>query len=407
MKLILSFLLFLVLLCLGAGGLWHWPKGAYREVVHEAKYSELYSLKVSAGGLLSPVSSGGKDLQKNPPSDFLWKKFFVQNYIIPLPIRHAEFYFVPIVNARDPNAPPQLGFTFFGQSKQKVLEIIFHPPQKFERGLSAQKLYQVPFFFEYLKEKKTWEIWQDIFSYDLSTPNADLQEMAYQLYVLEKRVNYFPSDLKRFFYLEDSERGIIELQNPGANTEKHLVFHLDQGMIHYFSLEVFDADPAYLEMRNLLAKEVHYQEFSEDLSRTIYHEFKALPYHRQISPEGMIYLFSAWSQNLDNRNFLKEMIHYLERGKDNLPQLGPLYDFALSRYHSSFSSKDSRLQEDAEERVRRKSEEERAQQRLNEAQRPIDLDDDKFPSDEEKIHFFLQKAKDQGVDTDKDVLTVD
>jgi len=424
MKFLLILIMLLAGLGLGLGKLFYLPKNTYYEVVSKAKYTEYYSLPVSPKMFLVPGRSAGSSSMKKikdfeGPKDWnhsnFWKNFIIQNYIIPIPIRHAEFYFVPVANAVDEISRPQLGFAIYTQNDQKILEILFHRPIEFKRNFKSQKLYQIPLFFEYLKEKRPIEIWEDMFSFDLTQPSEDIQKMAYQLYLLEQRVRYFPKNMKKFSFINDIGRGLVELENPEMNTEKHNVYHYFQGMMYHFSIEVFDVDPEFVEIRNRLVREIRYQEFTDEVSRVIYNEFKSLPYRRQISQEGMIYLFSAWSLNIDNRNFLREMIRYLERGKDNLPQLGPLYDYALTRYHSSFSKRDEKLREDAEEKLKRKEEEERQAQRLKEATRPVDLNDQNFNSDEEKIDFFLQKAKNaeleqsenSNLDESSDILEMD
>jgi hypothetical protein len=71
----------------------------------------------------------------------------------------------------------------------------------------------------------------------------------------------------------------------------------------------------------------------------LYKEFKQLNFSRQVDQEGMLYLFSAWTHELNNLELLKEMIFFLERGRNNSKQLRPLYSFAMNHYGKTFTSK--------------------------------------------------------------------
>ena len=67
--------------------------------------------------------------------------------------------------------------------------------------------------------------------------------------------------------------------------------------------------------------------------------FKGLGYDRQIDQEGMMYLLSAWTHSPNNKDYIREMIAYLERGERTQRQLESLYAYAYSRYGETFSTK--------------------------------------------------------------------
>lgn len=63
----------------------------------------------------------------------------------------------------------------------------------------------------------------------------------------------------------------------------------------------------------------------------------------------MIYLYSAWSHDLNNRDFVRVIILFLERGKLNLKYLKPFYEFAYRKFGSTLSSASGYLNETAAE----------------------------------------------------------
>ena len=48
---------------------------------------------------------------------------------------------------------------------------------------------------------------------------------------------------------------------------------------------------------------------------------------------------SAFSHDLENREYLKQMIYWLERGEDNQKQLKALYEFASKKYGKVFTNR--------------------------------------------------------------------
>lgn len=149
------------------------------------------------------------------------------------------------------------------------------------------------------------------------------------------------------------------------------------------------------------------ESISGDSSVPVYSEYRELSYNRRVDQEGMLYLFAAWSHEFKKREFLKEMIQFLERGEEKTMQLAPLYKFAYKKFGSTFSLKD-KLKEDAKSRLERKIKEELEEELRREKLNNAEIDDSRFENDEIKIEYFLDKAK-EGKDSDEneDVLVVE
>jgi hypothetical protein len=146
--------------------------------------------------------------------------------------------------------------------------------------------------------------------------------------------------------------------------------------------------------------QLSYKASAKEDSIQIYNEYKKLNYEQRVDQEGMIYLFAAWTHNIDNESFLREMIKFLERGNDNNIHLQPLYEFAYKKYGSNYSDDVGNRKETAQKRLERKTKEELEKEIETERKRNVENIEGSFSSDEDKIKFFLQKAKDDGGNID-------
>ena len=118
----------------------------------------------------------------------------------------------------------------------------------------------------------------------------------------------------------------------------------------------------------------------------------------------MLYLFAAWTHQMDDKKFLKEMIQFLERGREHKNQLKPLYKYSFERYGTSFSLKDENRKnlETAHERLKRKAEEEMKKLRAGDAT-DEQLETLDFESGEKRMDFFLNEAREKGLLEDDDI----
>ena len=57
-------------------------------------------------------------------------------------------------------------------------------------------------------------------------------------------------------------------------------------------------------------------------------------YQSRIDQEGMIYLLATWSHIPNDKNVIREMIQFLEKGKGNLLFLQPLYNYSYKKFGS-------------------------------------------------------------------------
>ena len=222
------------------------------------------------------------------------------------------------------------------------------------------------------------------------------------------RTEMFPQSSLKIGMLNDDKLGIIELQSKDKKYSKELIYLRENNNIRLLELTTRKFTDPGKNYRNRVLKNISFYDSAEESSVHLYTFFRELSYSQKIDQEGMIYLYSAWSHSSHKKEFLIQMIQWLERGKGNEKQLLPLYNYSTKVYGTSFSSKDQSI-EDAKKRLERKIKEE-LEEEIRDAKGTVyKVIDGKFESEDKQIEYFLQKAKDDDInsDDDEDILVVE
>jgi hypothetical protein len=140
------------------------------------------------------------------------------------------------------------------------------------------------------------------------------------------------------------------------------------------------------------------------MARLLYTEFKQLNFSRQVDQEGMIYLFSAWSQNTESPELLKEMIFYLERGKKFEAQLKVLHEYAYLKYGKTFTGSNAYNDNESPElQLQRKIEMEAKDKRMEAERKKLGVSVPDLTPDE-KMNMYLKKAKESEAEASDDMI---
>ena len=231
-------------------------------------------------------------------------------------------------------------------------------------------------------------------SYKIEIKDKPIDEMIYDLYIVHLRSQILPKETVRYGLIKEGKQALIELLSKDKDYIVELVLTMDSGSIFSYILKTEKTKPESLKLRAKFLHAIDFSPLDEANSRFLYTEFKQLNYARQIDQEGMLYLFSAWSQNPDNLELLKEMINYLERGQNNKKQLKSLYSYSFKRYGKTYTTKKDVDDQDNPEMI--------LQQRIEienlEARRKAEENSNRPPevlelSPEEKMKLNLKKVK--------------
>lgn len=391
-KIFAIIIIFVSLIIVSAGALFVSPYYFYNKILKENFYSEWYSLPNLKKQNLHP--KGLLEIEDSTLGNGnLWKQFHLIDVLIPLPIRNPFFYASPVLKYIKNKKTTEIGLKIYDGKEREISKLYFMQNRIFPSDINGQKLFQLPIIKKYIKSIGQEKIWKDLFTKDLGEWNIPFFEMAYNLYLLHLRTKLLPDKYISFGLVKNTKTAVIELQSKNKDYITELLLTKNRGVIYSFVLISEKENEESQQIRYKFLKETQFQGGSIYLSKIIYREFKALSFDRQVDQEGMLYLLSAWTHNPSNKDFLKEMILYLERGEKTQRQLESLYSYAYSRYGKTFSTKgveglnisdNLRLQKNLE--LEKKAEEEKLQNQI------IKLEKKKL-SKEEEIQLMLLKAK--------------
>lgn len=324
----------------------------------------------------------------------LWKEFSLRNSLMPLPTRHPMFQTVPIIEMRGKTGLPNFGIILQDPAGREISRVYTLPNRLYQDHTQGQELFKLPYVRNRILNKKLADVWKDIFSYKIEVKDKPIDEMIYDLYLVHLRSKILPKETIRYGLIKEGKQALIELLSQDKDYIVELVLTMDSGSIFSYILKTERGRQESLQLRAKFLEAISFSPVDEALGRFLYTEFKQLNYARQIDQEGMLYLFSAWTQNPDNVDLLKEMIYYLERGKNTKKQLKILYTYSFSRYGKTYTSRrDVDPQDNPELIIQRGIELEEKENKKN-----ADAELNKPPEPpvlnaEEKMKIKLKKAK--------------
>ncbi len=337
----------------------------------------------------------------------LWREFPLQNANIPLPVRHPLFQTVPVIDAKDTKRPPQLGMIILTPNGRELSRIYTLPLTLYQDHSQGQDLFKLPFVRNRILKFDREKLWKDLFSFEIKVHSKSLEDMIYDLYVLHLRSKYLPAGTVKYGLIKNGQQALIEITSKDKDYIVELVLTNNSGSIYSYLLKTERNDDDSIKLRSKFLESISFHPIDPAMGNFLYKEFKQLNFARQVDQEGMLYLFSAWSQDLESQELLKEMIFYLERGKNRGAQLNPLYKYALRKYGKTFTTKMSgEIDGDAELALQRKIE-------MEEMYRKLEAENEKMKPEvvpeltpDEKMNLYLKKAKEEGPVKDKSDMTI-
>lgn len=359
---------------------------------------------------------GGED-HFNTPRDMadegLYQNFHFGHYELPMPINHPLFYLIPIIKIE--GAGPRLGASFQNGKNMDLFSFMQERSYKFETTSGDQKLFLLPVFKNYISRKSNEEVWGDLFRKKLALPSNEGEsfyqslkvikqisyyDLVYNLYVLYNRRFVLPPETQKFIFYPEKNMGIVELPSDDKKMLVERVYLIEGGFIYPILIKTRIGNTNAENLRQKFIQEIKYKATHSDSAISIYARYKQLSYGQRLDQQGMTYLYSAWSHDLNNKEFIRVIIMFLERGKLNLKYLTPFYEYAYKKFGSNLSSESGYLNETPEEALKRKMALE-FEQELEKAKNDKGaLPEGQFATPEDKVKYMLQKAKDSNKNSD-------
>jgi hypothetical protein len=279
----------------------------------------------------------------------------------------------------------------------------------------------LPVFKNHIARKSEAEVWRDLFSKKLSLPSNEgkgffdslfvlrkvtYSDLVYNLYILYNRAQLLPLNAKRISFDPQTAHGLIELPSDDPLFKVERLYLLEKGLVYSLTLKTRMDIEAAVNFRNKILRETVFKNSTSDSAIPVYAHYKTIAYAHRVDQQGMAYLYSAWSHDLANKEYIRVIILFLERGKSNLKFLKPFYEYAYKRFGSNLSTENEFLLESADEKLKRKMKEELEVEVKKEAQTSGPKFEGNFSNPDEKINFYLKKAKDNKMNSDDDAKTL-
>jgi hypothetical protein len=323
----------------------------------------------------------------------LWKDFSIGHSRMPLPTRHPLFKTIPIVELKDKQALPNLGMQLVTSGGREVIRLYNMPLVLLQDHTLGQELFKLPYVRNRLLKLDSDEVWNAVFTHKIEVHSKSLSQMIFDLYVLHLRSKLLPKETMRYGLISEG-KVLIELLSADKDYMLELVLKQERGMVYSYLLRSDRQHAESQKLRSKFLESISFSPLDQAMGKIIYQEFKHLNFARQVDQEGMLYLFSSWTQDPTNAELLREMIFYLEKGKLNAAQLRVLYDYAFKKYGTTLTARtDFEDDEDPGIALQRKIEMEKKRNRQVAEGLELNGREQKPLNPKEKMNIYLKKAK--------------
>jgi hypothetical protein len=381
-----------------------YPFRLYSNWVQGKEWNKYYSVDGYKSSWLRPIPVAEISPYKEDYGQ-LWKEFPLRNSLVPLPVRHPLFQTVPFLESKGKGIPPQVGMIFLNPIGRELSRIYTLPVSLLQDHTLGQDLFKLPFVKNRILKLSQDKVWKDVFIHEIDKKSKSLDEMIYDLYILHLRSKILPKSTLKFGLLKD-DRALVELDSKDKDYMIELVFTNSNGSLYSYILRTEINNNESRKLRSKFLESISFSSIDPAMGKFLYTEFKQLNFARQVDQEGMLYLYSAWSQEFENMDMFKEMIFYLERGRNNTAQLRPLYTFAMKHFGKTFTTKSIFNEHDDPNIVLQRKIEIEKIEKMNDALK----EKSKPPlqpelSPDEKMNIYLKKAKEESP-AEKDDMTI-
>lgn len=379
-----------------------YPYRLYSSWIKGEGFNKYYSIENYKSSYLRPIA-----IDEIPPyrEDYsqLWRDFPIGNTKMPLPVRHPLFQTVPLIESFGIKNPPQIGIIILSPNDREISRVYALPTTFSKDYTQGQDLFKLPFVRNKILKFDQNKLWQDVFTYKIDVKSKSPEEMIYDLYILHLRSKMLPKETIKYGLLKDNQ-ALVELNSNDKDYIVELIMNYDSGRIDSYVLKTEKNNEESRKLRSKFLDHISFVPADASMGKILYTEFKQLNFARQVDQEGMLYLFSAWTQETESVEHLKEMIFYLERGRNRGLQLRPLYKFAMKHYGKTFTTRNIfNEHEDPNLVLQRKIEIEnieKTQAALREKEKtPVEAE----LTPDEKMNLYLKKAKEEGPIETKDM----
>ncbi len=412
MKWVLLFLIIIITLLGGAAFLVA-PYHIYTTAITEGVDTSFLKLSPTRNEL---YDGGEFILEESERTKFInttiFKKIHINNFELYLPIDNPAVVFIPEIKLE--SNVHKVGFELLDQKNNFLFKFIVERPYKFKTIHGDQKLFLLPIYQHFIQQKDEKKLWGDLFYKKLSLPSNEgksfleslkelrsikYEELVYNLFILYNRHNFFIDDVEKIRLLKETNIGMGNLVRSDEKIIRERIYYLENGVVYPITITTNQSILMAQSFRTLFINNLKFKISKQDSAIALSSESKRFSFQNRTDQKGMIYLFSAWTHDFKNKDFLTVIINFLERGNANIKYLKPFYEFAYKQFGTSLSQDKNFKLETAEERIKRETQEELDKEIL-EANKSKSSVDKVTEDPNELIDLNLKKAKELKIDSD-------
>ena len=337
---ILAIIIFIGVIFVALTGIYLTPYYYYNQLIHNKFNFSWYLLEDYKKELLmaNKAWSIAEDFESSKKT--FWKKFHFGELIIPLPYENPFYEVAPNLIYDKNSKKTKSGLVIKKATGEVLNQITFLPIQYFPVYLTDQPIFELPVARNIIKSKTESEIWNDVFTKDISGWNIAFDEMLYHLYLLHFRSKFFNQKyIKNYKKIKNTNKYVLNLNYENKDYDAQVILHKRSKQIYSFIITTRKENKDAALVRSLLIKDIDYLNSSPSLVDILLKEFQSLSYTSQTSQEGMLFLLSAFSHSEKSKSLLEYTIGFLERGNTNQAALENLYQYYFDRYGEVYTEK--------------------------------------------------------------------
>ncbi len=337
-------------------------------------------------------------------SDKLWENVSFGNFSIPFPVSHPSFYISPrpIIEGNKSVA----GFSYNESDGDELISFRQLRIERVDLSLPPDKLFRLPLVRKYIHRKSSIKIWHDIYNKDLTIKKPSLYnpiatfklwnrisplEIAYNIYLYKMREKLIIKEAQSVYFV--GLRHILSrVAYEDEKKSRYIGQYLYNGRLYSYELFVKNNFGMSNMILSRFARDLRVSDSNgKEDSQRLYGKYKSIPYFERSSYDALMYLYSAWTHETENKAFIREVIQFFEKNKAFQNILTPVYSFARTKWGTTFSNKDKLLDEAAEVRLQKGIELEKKKEEMELGN--FETEDIENLSKEEKIKYLLKKGK--------------
>ncbi len=341
-------------------------------------------------------------------SEALWTPTHFADYKLLMPVDHPAIRFRPKPIVINKESIPT--FTLNNFNNESVLSFSPIEVEKVDLKIPNDIIFSLPIVEDFIFQVPKHKVIRDLFvkNLDLKIPEPHHLkkfyefmkihtplDLLYNIYIYKLRKRIFKKNYHLFYHFNQSSLLVEVGHNTNNNLSTFELLSFYRGRLYTAKLTLDKSSPLALRVLNLYSIRMDIEPSrGVESAKKGYSLFRTLPFKKRMSTKGISLLYSAWTHEMDDQGYIKELIYFLERGKTNEVYLIDIYSYARNRWGTNFSTIKDKRDESLEVENKRIEKENKELFNQNLLDDESDLENT-FKTDKEKLEYLLKKSREK------------